>query len=61
MLEEAIILFNIMEDKLSIPNKDYERYIVLSERLTGKKIGARRCIRRVKRAHAYLSDYLKGL
>ena len=62
MLEEAKILFNMMETVGTIPHKDYTRYIRLVISLTGRTIPfPHRCINKTKRAHAYLSDYLKGL
>lgn len=61
MLEEAKILYNIMEETNSIPHKDYTKYIRLVISLTGRTIPLpHRCINKTKRAHAYLSDYLKG-
>jgi hypothetical protein len=43
--------------KLTLTSDKWVRYIILSNELTGKAVKVRKCIRRVKQAHAYYSDY----
>ena len=44
-------------NNLNLKPNFWIRYITLSNELTKKGVDVRRCIRQVKRAHAYYSDY----
>lgn len=44
-------------NSLILTSDKWIRYIILSNELTNKGVDVRLCIRQVKRAHMYYSDY----
>jgi len=58
-MEEIEKYFNEFNN-LTLTSDKWVRYIILSNELTNKNVVVRKCIRRVKQAHAYYSDYRNG-
>ena len=60
-MDEAVAFnyFTLIESGNIIDSILWVRYIQLSNQLTGKSVKVKKCIRRVKQAHANLSDYFK--
>jgi len=50
-------VFNNLEATHHLEAALWEWYITESNKLTGKKVRVKKCFRRVKQAHAHLSDY----
>ena len=63
-MAKELIVFNYFNniEEFGIAGLDsslWVSYIILGNELTGKNVKVRKCVRRLKQNHAYLSDYFK--
>ena len=56
----AFNYYTLIEEGKLIAPEYWVRYIMISNEITGKSVKVKKCIRRLKQAHANLSDYYKA-
>jgi len=56
---EAFNYYTIINSGVILDSSLWIRYITLSNELTNKNVEKKKCSRRLKQAHTYLSDYFK--
>ena len=56
---EVFNFWTLIEEGKIIDSSLWVRYIIAGNKLTGKKVKEKKCIRRLKQNQAFLSDYWK--